>query len=460
MKIHLFYSKALLILCFFGVLISCNNSPKKIISNGDKIIEKAEKEPAKQYKIGDQDFPNDQVPPIGLYKYISSVNEAMNNISNEYAPDIKYINVKIDGGIVSFQTGKIKNGLVDNPVDWASKEGDISLKNMFCNHFKYNGNDTIEAMQGGASFTYSDYYVREKSNETIQTNAPFRRNNKGSHEVFVVGVDNCVATYWINDEPFKIGDGLTGTKIFVTDNDIYVTLKKCSYNHANWYWKNGQISNVDGDVNSIFVDGDDVYLAGEKEGKATYWKNGNAITIPSARKAQSIFVKNNDVYIALMNGSYWVNGTFFPLKNCDYAASIFVYENDVYVAGYGWDESGGDPHVAKYWKNGQEVNLSDGSKNVANANSIFVADGDVFVAGKLNSSAVYWKNGEVIPLTNGKYKSEAYSICVDGSDVYVAGYELGLNGEGGAKYWKNGEMHRLNNQTHDINSEAYSIIVR
>ena len=169
MKIHLFYSKALLILCFLGVLFSCNNSPRKIISNGDKVIEKAEKEPAKQYKIGDQDFPNDKVPPTGLYKYISSVNEAMNDISNEYAPEIKYINVKIDDGIVSFQTGKIKNGLVDNPVDWASKDGDISLKNMFCNNFKYNGNDTIVAMQGGASFGYYDYFIRENASNNDKT---------------------------------------------------------------------------------------------------------------------------------------------------------------------------------------------------------------------------------------------------------------------------------------------------
>lgn len=164
MKINISYTRTFTVLCFFGLLISCNNSPKSNISNGDKAIGTEAKEPTKSNKIGDQDFSENKVPPAGLYKYASSVNEAMKDVSNEYAPRIKYINVKIEDGIVSFQTGESGNSLVDNPVDWASKDGDISLKYMFCNHFRYIGNDTIEAMQGGASFTYFDYFVRKKTN--------------------------------------------------------------------------------------------------------------------------------------------------------------------------------------------------------------------------------------------------------------------------------------------------------
>ena len=45
------------------------------------------------------------------------------------------------------------------------------------------------------------------------------------------------------------------------------------------------------------------------------------------------------------------------------------YRTDVYVAGY---EDNGNEYVAKYWKNGQAVDLTDGSHE-ASVLSIFIA---------------------------------------------------------------------------------------
>ena len=99
----------------------------------------------------------------------------------------------------------------------------------------------------------------------------------------------------------------------------------------------------------------------------------------------SIYVYGNDVYVT---GSvrqntpypgYWKNGQWTPLTYIDGwgdnlargANSVFVIDNDVYVAGIISDGFGGG--LATYWKNGVAtiLNHNPGSK----ANSIFVTHG-------------------------------------------------------------------------------------
>jgi hypothetical protein len=115
---------------------------------------------------------------------------------------------------------------------------------------------------------------------------------------------------------------------------------------------------------------------------------------------------------------------------------------DVYVAGI---ENNGSFDVAKYWKNGVPVNLSDGTSQAC-ANSIVVSDGDVYVAGWVRDSstqtaiAVYWKNGIAVNLSNGSPDTYATSIAVSGNDFYVTGtqYVNEVNFQSTAKYWENG----------------------
>ncbi len=160
---------------------------------------------------------------------------------------------------------------------------------------------------------------------------------------------------------------------------------------------------------------------------------------------------SNDLTVA----KYWKNGTVVSLTDGTKLAeahSVLVVGNDVYVAGH-------ENFVAKYWKNGNAVSLTDGTES-AEANSILISGSNVYVSGYewKNSKRVakYWKNGNAISLTDGTNDAMGFSIFISGSDVYVAGYET-KNLHNVAKYWKNGIAKTLTDGTND--AVAYSIFV-
>jgi len=281
------------------------------------------------------------------------------------------------------------------------------------------------------------------------------------------------ALYWKNGNPVTLSDDGDAISIAVSGNDVYVAGSLRIYSgtesvHA-CYWKNGNVTLLpdntrSGDpeerypitsksslANSIFISGGDIYIAGgERVGRETspssgidcisavYWKNGNEVYLIKggygsslADEANSIFVAGQDVYACgALEAQYWKNGTYFYLAGSGpssglrtEANSICVSGSDVYVAG---TQSDGEPvqgyfgtsyrDVAKYWKNGIAVNLSDGTKE-AYATSIAVSGNDVYVAGGEEKTAgtgdyvaKYWKNGSPVILGDVTKYSEAYSI--------------------------------------------------
>jgi hypothetical protein len=268
-------------------------------------------------------------------------------------------------------------------------------------------------------------------------------------DVYVAGDDK----YWKNGRPVTLSDGskwASANSIAVSGNDVYVAgaihdIAGGNNGHAV-YWKNGNltylpentrpiqstdnypISSTESRANSIFISGSDIYIAGEETItklispypspgyiygiSALYWKNSNAVY--------------------LIQGSYY--NSYF-----DEAYSIFVAGQDVYACG---------ALESRYWKNGNSVSLG------GTAKSIFVSGGDVYVAGtqkdgepfqtyngtRYRTVAKYWKNGTPVNLTDGTRDAYATSIAVSGNDVYVAGYEENTAGTQDyvAKYWKNG----------------------
>src|SRR5690606_35377482 len=119
--------------------------------------------------------------------------------------------------------------------------------------------------------------------------------------------------------------------------------------------------------------------------------------------------------------SLWIMGCS---NDDDNPGSEPQYRTDIYVCG---SEFNGSHDVAKYWKNGEGIELSDGTPS-ANAHDITVSDSTLYVHGaeKHDGSyrvAKYWKNSTAVPLSDSSSPAEAYSIFVDGKDVYVAGRE-------------------------------------
>lgn len=238
-------------------------------------------------------------------------------------------------------------------------------------------------------------------------------------------------------------------------------------------WVNGVeegLSDVKTDLHatSIFVAGEDVYLAGYEFNwdvnngwyhypeRAMLWKNGVPQPITDGlheASASSLVVVNDDVYVAgyESNGArnvavVWRNGIAIPLGDGtidSYATSVFVMGDDVYVAGY---ESYGAPSYtmrAILWKNGQPQQLTEGYT----ANSVLVSGSDVYVAGSGYLDAMIWKNGEAQHFATPS-QAAALSIYVAGADVYVGGYEYSDAGENSygptkAMIWKNGVAQPL-----------------
>ena len=286
------------------------------------------------------------------------------------------------------------------------------------------------------------------------------------NDVYVCGSIDGNAIYWKNGNPVTLGDG-DATSIAVSGNDVYVAgwmrglagdgIRACYWKNGNItylpfntrsdnYWDNYPISSKYSLANSIFISGSDVYIAGGEQISrmtspypspsyafcisAVYWKNGNEIYLIKgpyagslADEAYSIFVDGQDVYACgALEAQYWKNGTSVYLPGRT-AKSIYVSEGDVYVAGSQPDGQSFQTYfgifyreVAKYWKNGNPVNLSDGTKD-AYPTSIAVSGNDVYVAGYEEATAgtrdfvaKYWKNGSPVILGDVSKYSEAYSV--------------------------------------------------
>ncbi|HSF44551.1 MAG TPA: hypothetical protein VLA58_01030 [Chitinophagaceae bacterium] len=267
--------------------------------------------------------------------------------------------------------------------------------------------------------------------------------------------------------------------ILIADADIYVigvaTRNYLSERYAV-LWKNGleQILGNGSDFNdpvSIFVSGEDVYVAGRGSaanhpgnGVVAVWKNGvvqNWTDGSNIAYASFVFVSGPDVYVAGSEAhpvtrkpvaKIWKNGVAQNLTDGSTFAganSVFLSEGNIYVAGFEVNSDGS--YVAKIWKNGVSQNLTDGS-NGGFAKSIFVADGNVYVTGYDQTAHMLWKNG----VTQVYSASMLNSVFISGSDIYVAGHR-DYDYIGYPALWKNGVTQNLDNALNY--GEANSVFV-
>ena len=132
--------------------------------------------------------------------------------------------------------------------------------------------------------------------------------------------------------------------------------------------------------------------------------------------------------------------------------------SDVYVAGVEYNSA---VSVAKYWKNGQAISLTDGTNLPMQIPLPLWAAMYMWQGMKATEYvAKYWKNGQAISLTDGTNDAYASSIAVVGSDVYVAGDEYNGSTICVAKYWKNGQAISLTDGTKHAYANSIVVVKR
>ncbi|MBP6588521.1 MAG: hypothetical protein KA229_00360 [Chitinophagaceae bacterium] len=257
------------------------------------------------------------------------------------------------------------------------------------------------------------------------------------NDVYTTGFENQIGQWkcqvWKNGNfQYSLGSGYSyGNGIAVSGSDIYVTgggYVSSPRNYSAMLWKNQSdasttlASNSSEAVgNAIAISGTDVYVAGDDNNNATIWKNGTALTLNNAAglPLSCLAIADGNVYAASSNGSlirYWKNETPTDINITPgwygFVNGIAVDGNDIYLCGW---EYNGTVGIAKYWKNGIPVTISDGIRT-ARANAIAIKNNVIYIAGEVqganNSSdyATVWKNG--VPTTIGFINSRAFAIIV------------------------------------------------
>ncbi|MDR1415599.1 MAG: hypothetical protein LBI96_07295 [Odoribacteraceae bacterium] len=272
------------------------------------------------------------------------------------------------------------------------------------------------------------------------------------------------AVLWKNGVATPLAGGTVAYSVFVSGDDVYVAgaERVPGLPGVATLWKNGVATALtdgtrDAGACSVFVSGGDVHVAGTENNAdgnpvATVWKNGTAIVLSAAKIsfAYSVFVSGGDVYVAGSENrvaTLWKNGVATPLAGGVMAHSVFVSGADAYVARI---DKPGATTIPVLWKNGVATPLARDANHVT-AGSVFVSGGDVYVTGtatildnllaenKYDSIATLWKNGVPTPLNDATNNMSAGQVRVSGGDVYVAGHEFLPDGyHPVAVLWKNG----------------------
>ena len=267
-----------------------------------------------------------------------------------------------------------------------------------------------------------------------------------------------VASYWNN----VAYTPLTGDTNYSQVSSLYVDAGSVWIGGLSWtegspiktaHWHDGQKTVIEGAFGSPLIAAQGNNLVGVWEEPPTGWRlHKSSSSQPILDTALNVWpialtLRGDDVYIVgcssgldnKQHAQYWKNEKLiFKEEAFSNAMSVFIHKNDIYMAGY---VQLGSTHLgACYWKNGERVDLTDGTDN-AITKGIFVTDDHVYVSGTINNQAVYWIDGKPIALTTNAVSAMANCISVSGKDIHVAGYENEY-----PAYWKNDVRQNIANQ--------------
>ncbi len=307
----------------------------------------------------------------------------------------------------------------------------------------------------------------------------------GTSEYSTSSQNSFLPTVWKNGVPTTLANPLADNSSFskpipnaiaVHNGDVYVTGSAgIGTEVVAVYWKNGveqKLANNDvySTADAIAISGDDVYIAGIVGGKPTLWKNGVATTIStSSGEIFSIYIDGNDVYLAgtsyeqsnisARTAVLWKNGQ--PVK-LDLSAAglgsearkVYVKGNDVYVAGIVRNTT--TYLAAAVWKNGVPTILFEGGSTTGcDATDVAVNGNDIYVAGYVGNKVTLWKNGvaETMPYQTTTSVQRNILLGFNGSDIYLtAGYDNA--NPFNQIFWQNGTAYQLSKNLSLINGLA------
>lgn len=288
-------------------------------------------------------------------------------------------------------------------------------------------------------------------------------NNDVNHIVYAT-FNEAINDVWVANiltacGPMRLSDGRKGsqaTGLAVAENDFYISGNEQNSKgyHFAKYWKNSEsillvdsTSDFSSSAEDITVVNGDVFIAGYLGGQAVFWKNGEVIFLTDEKTighALCITVSGNDVYVGgsvkdVNNkyvAAYWVNGNEIRPAG-SYVNSIFVKDNNVYLAG-----SFGT--TFKYLKNDSEVSLNEPSRDMGTS-SIFVNENDdVYIA----APGRIWHNDEQTKvMVDGKEVGFAFMQVLDNNIYGGITYYNGSHYV--AAYWKDGEVINITDGTNN-----------
>ena len=317
-----------------------------------------------------------------------------------------------------------KNGKMQFLTEDLSKKGESAYNSASSNSVYVSGKDVyVAGSEDGAAVLWKNGVAQKLTDG--KTHAEASSVFVSGDDVYVAGRkqnnrDKGDAVLWKNGVEQILDKGgmfdYTATSVFVSGNDVYVTGYEqgyLSYGDGDFdgsffyyakLWINGndvaRISFEHAIFNSVFVSGDEIYVAGKQKSNedgyfAMLWTNNGAQRLTGDNgyaNATSVYVSGNDVYVAGSEegvAMLWKNGAGQKLtagNEYGAATSVYVFENDVYVTGYEIADWG---PIAKLWKNGVSQNLTKGKK-YGEATSVFVASSST----KTSTSGIFGNKDE------------------------------------------------------------------
>lgn len=196
------------------------------------------------------------------------------------------------------------------------------------------------------------------------------------------------------------------------------------------YWKNMEqnvvLESRYAEAGKVAVEDGNVYITVEDSGVPCYYKNGERYEMDDFGSTQvelaSMTVKDGNVYVCgfyldvdKFVACWWVNGEGYDVPS-DVSVNVYAIdvddEGNVYISG---SEGLGLNRKAVYWKNGEMISLTDYGNAVAS--EIYVIGDHVLCAGiereeGSNYRIKYWLDGQETVMTDGTTNAVLGSLFI------------------------------------------------